>query len=122
MITLEQCKKLDQTDELASLKKCFDLPAGTIYLDGNSLGAMPKNALSIANDIISRQWGVDLINSWNKNSWWHFATDLGDKLAPIVGAKQGEVLITDTTSSNLFKVLANAINIQQKQHPEKKLF
>lgn len=121
MITLEQCKKLDQADELAGLKELFDLPEGVIYLDGNSLGAMPRDALAKANDIITRQWGVDLINSWNKNDWWQLPVNLGNLLAPLVGAGENEVIITDTTSTNLFKVLANAINIQMAKHPEKKV-
>lgn len=121
MITLEQCKKFDQEDELTNLKELFDLPAGTIYLDGNSLGAMPKDALAKATDIISRQWGVDLINSWNKNSWWQLPVSIGNQLAPLIGAKENEAIITDTTSTNLFKVLANAINIQKEAHPNKKV-
>ena len=68
-ITLQQCQTWDQADELAALRDEFDLPAGTIYLDGDSLGAMPRNAQARAQDIIARQWGVDLINSWNKAGW-----------------------------------------------------
>lgn len=121
MITLEQCLAWDKADELASLRQHFDLPQGTIYLDGNSLGALPKNALARAQDVIQREWGVDLINSWNKNSWWTLPTRLGDLLAPVVGAKAGEVIVTDTTSSNLFKVVANALHIQQRKQPHKKV-
>lgn len=121
MITLEQCQARDRADELASLRQQFDLPDGTLYLDGNSLGAMPKDALARAQDIIRREWGVDLINSWNKNDWWTLPTRLGDLLAPVVGAGAGEVVVTDTTSSNLFKVLASAVRIQQRRQPHKKV-
>ena len=121
MITLEQCQARDQADELATLKQQFDLPKGIIYLDGNSLGALPKNALSRAQDVVSREWGTDLINSWNKAGWWDLPTRLGDQLAPLIGAGEGEVVVTDTTSLNLFKVIANAVHIQQRNHPEKKV-
>jgi len=121
MITLEQCQAWDQADELAGIRQQFDLPKDTIYLDGNSLGALPRNALSRAQDVISREWGADLINSWNKAGWWDLPTRLGDQLAPLVGAGEGEVVVTDTTSLNLFKVVANAVRIQQRNHPEKKI-
>ncbi|MGB3425270.1 MAG: kynureninase [Castellaniella sp.] len=121
MITLEQCRARDQADELASLRQQFDLPEGTLYLDGNSLGAMPKDALARAQDVIRREWGVDLINSWNKNNWWMLPTRLGDLLAPLVGADAGEAIVTDTTSLNLFKVVANAVDIQRRAHPERKI-
>ena len=121
MITLEQCQAWDQTDELAALKQQFDLPKGIIYLDGNSLGALPKNALSRAQDVVSGEWGTDLINSWNKAGWWDLPTRLGDQLAPLIGADEGEAVVTDTTSLNLFKVIANAVHIQQRNHPEKKV-
>lgn len=121
MITLEQCQARDRADELASLRQQFDLPEGTLYLDGNSLGAMPKDALARAQDVIRREWGVDLINSWNKNDWWTMPTRLGDRLAPLVGAGAGETIVTDTTSLNLFKVVANAVDIQRRAHPERKV-
>lgn len=121
MITLEQCRAWDQADELADLRQQFDLPEGTLYLDGNSLGAMPKDALARAQDVIRREWGVDLINSWNKNDWWTLPTRLGDLLAPLVGAGTGEAIVTDTTSLNLFKVVANAVAIQRRKAPERKV-
>ena len=121
MITLEQCRAQDRADDLADLRQQFALPEDTIYLDGNSLGAMPRNALARARDVILREWGVDLINSWNKNDWWTLPTRLGDLLAPVVGAAEGEVVVTDTTSSNLFKVLASAVRIQQRRQPQKKV-
>ncbi|CDM22701.1 Kynureninase [Castellaniella defragrans 65Phen] len=86
MITLEQCLARDRADELASLRQQFDLPEGTLYLDGNSLGALPKDAPARAQDVIRREWGADLINSWNRNDWWALPTRLGDRLAPLIGA------------------------------------
>ncbi|KAB0622129.1 kynureninase [Castellaniella defragrans] len=121
MITLEQCLARDRADELASLRQQFDLPEGTLYLDGNSLGALPKDAPARAQDVIRREWGADLINSWNRNDWWALPTRLGDRLAPLIGAGAGEAIVTDTTSLNLFKVVANAVDIQRRAHPERKI-
>lgn len=121
MITLKQCQAWDQADELAPLRQEFDLPEGVIYLDGNSLGALPRNAMTRAQDVIRREWGADLINSWNKAGWWELPTRLGDQLAPLVGAGAGEVVVTDTTSINLYKAVANAVRIQQRQHPARKV-
>lgn len=121
MITLEQCQKWDKEDKLAKLKQQFDLPAGIIYLDGNSLGAKPKQAPSCAQNVINQQWGIDLINSWNKAGWWDLPVRLGNKIGQLIGAKENETVITDTTSLNLFKVLAAAIRIQQNKDPKRKI-
>lgn len=119
MITFEQCQQWDAEDELANLKSQFDLPQGVIYLDGNSLGAKPIKARDCAQQVINQQWGTDLINSWNKAGWWDLPVRLGNKIGQLVGARENETVITDTTSMNLFKVLATAIGIQQ-QHPTRK--
>jgi kynureninase len=121
MITYEQCQQWDAEDKLADLKKQFDLPEGVIYLDGNSLGAKPKQAHSCAQDVINQQWGTDLINSWNKAGWWDLPVRLGNKIGKLVGAQENETVVTDTTSMNLFKVLAAAIGIQQHQDPQRKI-
>lgn len=88
------------------------MPEGVIYLDGNSLGARPKKSLAVAQHIISQEWGEDLINSWNKADWWGLPTRLGDKVAKLVGAEQGEVVISDSTTLNLFKVLSAAVKFR----------
>lgn len=119
MITFEQCQQWDAEDELANLKSQFDLPQGVIYLDGNSLGAKPIKAMDCAQQVINQQWGTDLINSWNKAGWWDLPVRLGNKIGQLVGARANETVVTDTTSMNLFKVLATAIGIQQ-QHPTRK--
>lgn len=121
MITLAQCQAWDKTDELAHLKQAFDLPKDTIYLDGNSLGAMPKSSFSRATDVIKQEWGTDLINSWNTADWWNLPTRLGDKIAQLIGAAAEETVVTDTTSLNLFKVLTAAVRIQAAKHPNKKV-
>ncbi|WP_296404372.1 kynureninase [Psychrobacter sp.] len=120
MIILEQCTAWDNEDPLAKFKDEFLLPSGVIYLDGNSLGAKPKTALAKAEQVISKEWGVDLINSWNKADWWGLATRLGDKIAPLMGANPNEAVVSDSTSVNLFKVLAAAIKNQAEVAPDHK--
>ena len=115
MLTRHDCVLMDQADPLADLKNEFDLPAGVIYLDGNSLGARPKAALQRALHVIQQEWGTDLIRSWNKAGWFELPSTLGDKLATLIGAGPGEVVVTDTTSINLFKALAAALQIQASQ-------
>lgn len=120
MTTREDCKALDSADPVAPLRDLFALPADTIYLDGNSLGALPRQAPRRAQEVIEHEWGEGLIGSWNTAGWWQLPTTLGDRLAPILGADAGEVVVTDTTSMNLFKVLATALKIQQSAHPGRK--
>jgi kynureninase len=112
MTTRIDCQERDAQDPLAALRDQFDLPQGVIYLDGNSLGARPKAALARAQDVIAREWGRDLIRSWNTAGWFDLPRRLGDRLASLIGAAAGEVVITDTTSVNLFKALAAALHMQ----------
>ncbi len=111
-ITRETCAAQDHADPIAHLREEFDLPDGVIYLDGNSLGARPKAAPARAQQVIADEWGHDLIRSWNKAGWFDLPSRLGDKLAPLVGAQAGELVVTDTTSINLFKILAAALRMQ----------
>jgi kynureninase len=106
------CIALDRQDPLAPLRERFDLPQGVIYLDGNSLGARPRAALARAQEVVAREWGQDLIRSWNTAGWFDMPGRLGDRLAPLIGAQPGEVVVTDTTSLNLFKALAGAVRMQ----------
>jgi kynureninase len=112
MTTRNDCLERDAQDPLANLRDQFDLPPGVIYLDGNSLGARPKAALTRAQHVIGREWGHDLIRSWNSAGWFDLPKRLGDRLAPLIGAANGEVVVTDTTSVNLFKALAAALLMQ----------
>lgn len=121
MITLDKCRELDQQDELAKFRDHFDIAEGTIYLDGNSLGAMPKRALARSEEVILKEWREGLITSWNNAGWWELPVSLGDKLSPLIGADLGETIITDTTSLNLYKVLSAALHIQKEKHPDKKI-
>ncbi|PLC49503.1 kynureninase [Pollutimonas subterranea] len=112
MSSRNDCIALDQHDELAPLRNEFFLPEGLIYLDGNSLGVSPKASASRARELIEQEWATDLIRSWNKAGWFDLPVKLGDKLAPLIGANAGEVVVTDSTSINLFKALAAALRIQ----------
>src|SRR5471030_2894077 len=100
MTTRDDCLQRDAQDPLAALRASFDLPAGVIYLDGNSLGARPTAALARAQDVIAREWGRDLIRSWNTAGWFDLPKRLGDRLAPLIGADAAEVVVTDTERSN----------------------
>ena len=112
MTTRNHCLEQDAQDPLAPLRAQFDLPAGVIYLDGNSLGARPKAALARAQQVIAQEWGTDLIRSWNTAGWFELPKRLGNLLAPLIGGVDGEVVVTDTTSINLFKALAAALMMQ----------
>ena len=113
MITLAHCAALDASDPLSHLREQFDLPDGVIYLDGNSLGARPRSALARATAVIAAEWGRDLIRSWNTAGWFDLPHRLGARLAPLIGAGEAEVVLTDTTSLNLFKALAAALHLQK---------
>ncbi len=113
MHSRHDCLARDAADPLAPLRAHFDLPDGVIYLDGNSLGARPASALARAQQVIAAEWGHDLIRSWNSAGWFDLPKRLGDRLAPLIGAHQAEVVVTDTTSLNLFKALAAAVHLQK---------
>jgi len=106
------CLALDADDPLAPLRAQFDLPDGVIYLDGNSLGVLPKATPARVQRVIADEWGRDLIRSWNTAGWIDMPQRVGDKVAALVGAGRGEVVTADSTSVNLFKVLSAALNLQ----------
>ncbi|MEU3228931.1 kynureninase [Nocardiopsis alba] len=109
--TREECVELDAADPLAPLREEFVLPEGVIYLDGNSLGALPRSTPGRVADMIEREWGRDLIRSWNDAGWWDKPRTLGAKVAPLVGADPDEVIVGDGTSANLFKALVAAVRL-----------
>ncbi|WP_291011486.1 kynureninase [Hydrogenophaga sp.] len=119
-ITLNDCRALDAQDPLRSLRDLFALPPGVIYLDGNSLGVLPITAAARVADVVTREWGTDLIQSWNKNHWFELPQRVGDKIARLIGAGPGEVVATDTTSINLYKVLSAALNIAAQDAPTRR--
>jgi kynureninase len=115
MTTLQDCRALDAKDPLRPLRDHFVVPDGVIYLDGNSLGAMPRSVPDRIARAVNNEWGQGLIRSWNAAGWYEMPQRLGDKIATLIGAKPGEVVATDTTSINLYKVLSAAMAIAQSR-------
>lgn len=116
MQSLSSAQALDQSDPLASLRERFLLPEGVIYLDGNSLGALPKGVAERVQDAILKEWGVGLIRSWNDAQWYPAPLRVGHQIARIIGAKPQEVVACDSTSVNLYKALGAAL----KMRPDRK--
>ncbi|MBT8768391.1 kynureninase [Metapseudomonas boanensis] len=121
MTTREHCLALDAQDSLAHLRADFALPEGVIYLDGNSLGARPAAAQERARQVLAEEWGDGLVRSWNTAGWRALPERLGNKLAQLIGAAEDEVVVTDTTSINLFKVLVAALRVQANRDPSRKV-
>lgn len=109
MPTLAEAQRRDAADPLAHARARFALPEGMIYLDGNSLGALPRDTAAAVGGVIAEQWGRDLISSWNRHRWINAPQRLGAIIAPLVGAGADEVIACDTTSANLFKLIAAAL-------------
>lgn len=120
MHSREDCLQMDATDWIGALRDAFDLPDDVIYLDGNSLGAKPKSASLRVQQVVDQQWGRDLIQSWNKAHWFDLPHKLGMQLLDLLGARPGEVVVTDTTSINLFKALACALQMQAEKDSRRK--
>jgi kynureninase len=108
-LTLDEARKLDSAHPLAFARAWFRVPEGLTYLDGNSLGILPAATPGEVDDLIRRQWGEDLIASWNTHGWIDAPMRVAAKLAPIVGAKPSELLVADSTSVCLFKLMAAAV-------------
>jgi len=110
-------RKLDRDDPLAAYRKLFALPDGIIYLDGNSLGALPKSVAPRMAAVVAEEWGRDLITSWNVHDWIDLPRRVGNKIAPLIGAQPGTVVAADSTSINIFKLLSVAL----QQRPERRV-
>ena len=119
--SLAACESLDQQDPLRSLRDLFQLPPGVIYLDGNSLGVLPKATPSRVAQAVTQEWGNDLIKSWNKAGWFQLPLKVGDKIARLIGANANEVVSADSTSINLYKVLSAAMSIAKADTPHKNI-
>jgi kynureninase len=110
--TRASVRALDLADPLAPMRDKFFLPRGIIYLDGNSLGALPRVTRRRLNEVIREEWGERLIRSWNESGWIEAPQRVGDKIARLIGAQPGEVIVADSTSINLFKTLAAALALR----------
>src|SRR5215216_3004260 len=110
--SLDFAEQLDQQDSLASYREQFIInDPDLIYLDGNSLGILPKAAQKKARHVVDEQWGTDLIRGWNKG-WWESPSRVGDKIGQLIGAAAGQSLVGDTVSINLFKLATAALTLQ----------
>jgi len=120
MTTLQDCRALDAQDPLRELRSLFTLPEGVIYLDGNSLGPLPRATPARIAQAIDDEWGRGLIRSWNDAGWFSLPQRLGDKIGQLIGARPGEVVATDSTSINLYKVLSAALSMAAEREPTRK--
>ncbi|GHC99304.1 kynureninase [Zhihengliuella salsuginis] len=116
-----RCADRDANDPLAGFRSRFLLPDGVVYLDGNSLGPRPVGAAERAAGVIEQEWGEGLIRSWNTAGWFELPRRLGDKISRLIGGGDGEAVVTDTTTLNLFKALSSAVRIQQQDAPGRRV-
>ncbi|NKE67387.1 kynureninase [Ramlibacter sp. RBP-2] len=121
MTTLQDCRTMDAQDPLRELRDLFALPEGVIYLDGNSLGVLPRATAQRVARTVTDEWGQGLIGSWNGAGWFDLPRRLGDRIAPLIGAQPGEVVATDSTSINLYKVLSAALHHAQAEAPGRRV-
>jgi len=120
-MTREEALALDAADPLAALRAQFHIPNGLIYLDGNSLGVLPRVTAARVQQVVTSEWGEGLIRSWNSAGWMDLPQRVGDKIARLVGAGPGELVVADSTSVNLFKVLSAALTIVGADAPERRV-
>jgi kynureninase len=114
-----KARELDAGDELAGVRSQFVLDtasdraadAAGVYLDGNSLGALPAAVPGRVDDVVRRQWGELRIRSWDESGWWTAPERIGDRIAPLVGAAAGQIVVGDSTSVNVFKALVGAVRL-----------
>ncbi|WP_370033601.1 kynureninase [Qipengyuania mesophila] len=106
---LERARILDAGDPLKDYRERFSVPGGVIYLDGNSLGCLPKATPARLEQVVREEWGEDLIRSWNSAGWIELPARVGAKIAPLIGAQPDEVIACDSTSVNLFKLISAAL-------------
>lgn len=112
MITRAQAEALDLADPLKGKRQLFVLPENTIYLDGNSLGPLPRHVAERLAGAVAEEWGQSLIRGWNTHGWFDLPRVLGDRIGKLIGAKPGTVLAADSTSINLVKVLTAALGLR----------
>jgi kynureninase len=108
-LSLQYLGKLDGIDPLRKFRSAFALPEGIVYLDGNSLGALPVASAARVSDLITHEWGQGLVRSWSNHNWIEAPQRIGAKIARLVGARPHEVVVTDSVSVNLFKLVVAAL-------------
>jgi kynureninase len=108
-VSLAEARALDAGDPIAGYRGLFALPPGVVYLDGNSLGALPLGTASRLGEVIRKEWGEGLVRSWNSADWIGLPRKIGAMIAPLIGARADEVIACDSTSVNLYKVIAAAL-------------
>jgi kynureninase len=108
-LTHTDCVTLDERDPLRHARERFALPGGVIYLDGNSLGALPRHTSQAISRVVDEQWGEGLIRSWNTHQWLTLPQQVGGRIARLIGAREDEVIATDSTSINIFKLLGGML-------------
>lgn len=108
-MTISQASSGDGTDIFSVTRQRFALPDGVIYMDGNSLGALPRSVIERTRKTVEQEWGRDLITSWNRHDWIDLPRRVGDKIGRLIGAEPGSVIAADSTSINIFKLLAIAL-------------
>ena len=121
MISRDDCARRDSADALAPLREQFMLPEGVIYVDGNSLGALPRATPARVADAVRQEWGDGLIRSWNDAGWISLPQRVGDRIGALIGARPGECVAADSTSVNLFKVLSAASRIVKADAPGRRV-
>jgi kynureninase len=108
-VSLGEARALDAADPIAGYRGLFALPPGVVYLDGNSLGALPLGTASRLGEVIRKEWGEGLVRSWNSADWIGLPRKVGAMIAPLIGARPDEVIACDSTSVNLYKLIAAAL-------------
>ncbi|MBE3010696.1 kynureninase [Microbispora sp. NEAU-D428] len=112
VLSRAECQDLDVKDPLGGFRDEFSLPPGVVYLLGNSLGALPRRTPERVAHTVETEWGVHLGASWNTAGWWDMPQSTGDRIAPLIGARPGDVLAGDSTSVNIFKVVTAALPLR----------
>lgn len=120
-LTRADCTARDADDPLAALRAQFQLPEGINYLDGNSLGVLPKATAERVQAVVTQEWGQGLIRSWNSAGWIDLPRRVGDKIGRLVGARPGELVVADSTSVNLFKLLSAAVQMALADQPGRRV-
>ena len=114
-ITRNDLEELDNRDPLNQYRSEFNIPEDILYFDGNSLGALPSATVHRVNEVILNEWGSNLINSWNSSGWYTLSETIGNKIAKLIGADDGEVVCVDGTGLNINKVHAVALKMRKNR-------